>query len=502
MLTNTEFLRVGKPWPPEDEDLKARLARYQMNLDLYNGKQAEVYRKLFDKIQRHILNFKDIIDYTVILNYQKLVSLKTADLLFNEVPDIIIDGGDEELLTDILNNGGSDKDFFDIMDMGAIDTSRLGDGVYYTYKENANTEEIDPVVQKAEDKVKVAIVQPSTWIPIVDPNDLHEIRYHVIATIACLNPQEKKVSNQIYNLTVQIHDIGKYQQIVYRLSRKNGRYKLAAVISDVTYKTGLSVMAITTTSNQLTSDRTTGNDDYGDINSIINNIMIRLSQVAKILDRHAAPSMQGPASALRKNPDTDEYELVAGNYFKKDSKDDADVQYVTWDGKLEYAFKEIETLINQLYVISEMSPALFGVFEKTGAAMSGTALRLRLISPLSKVKRVKKSFDKAIKRIIFAQSELYGKPVKKTSITVNWKDGIPNDPKEEAEIIQMRTGNKQTMSQQRAMGTYDELDDKSVEKEMELIEQNQMMTDVMPTFNTKKNVVVEDVTIEEEGETT
>ena len=52
----------------------------------------------------------------------------------------------------------------------------------------------------------------------------------------------------------------------------------------------------------LTSDRVYGIDDYTDLDSIVSEIEVRISQISKILDKHAEPSMQGPETALQLNP--------------------------------------------------------------------------------------------------------------------------------------------------------------------------------------------------------
>ena len=54
----------------------------------------------------------------------------------------------------------------------------------------------------------------------------------------------------------------------------------------------------------LTSDRVYGIDDYSDLDSIISELEVRISQISKILDKHAEPSVQGPSSALVRNPHT------------------------------------------------------------------------------------------------------------------------------------------------------------------------------------------------------
>ena len=83
MLTSLDFLKAGEQWPPRSE--KYRLDRYQDNRAL-----AEVYKEQFKRIERVIGNFSQVVSYAVLFNYQKLISLKIADLVFGEPPKITV----------------------------------------------------------------------------------------------------------------------------------------------------------------------------------------------------------------------------------------------------------------------------------------------------------------------------------------------------------------------------------------------------------------------------
>jgi hypothetical protein len=165
--------------------------------------------------------------------------------------------------------------------------------------------------------------------------------------------------------------------------------------------------------------------------------------------------------------------LKLGNYFARESADDAPVEYVTWDGQLSAAFTQVEKLVNFLYTISEMGPALLGSDDmKVGTATSGTALRLRMISPLAKVARIRMHMDPAVKKAIQLCSQLGGKDVidlSGTDISITWRDGLPSDPMEEAQIINQRTGGKATMSVKRVLTTYDGMSDDDAQTEIDLI---------------------------------
>ena len=57
-------------------------------------------------------------------------------------------------------------------------------------------------------------------------------------------------------------------------------------------------------------------------------------------------------------------------------------------------------------------------------------------------------------------------------ISITWKDGLPDDPKESAEIMQIRTGNKATISQYSAIQMLDGRTDPDTAAELDLIRQD------------------------------
>ena len=183
------------------------------------------------------------------------------------------------------------------------------------------------------------------------------------------------------------------------------------------------------------------------IDSILTEIQVRFAQVSKILDGHSSPRMYGPSSQLELNYETGESRIKDSSYVVVEEGEVAP-NYLTWDGKIENSLSEIELLFNQLYIISEISPSLLGEAKTTGQASSGTALRLKMISTILKLQRYSNILDKKAKKAIKLMLELQtNKEVQKKDISITWKDNIPKDPKEEAEIADIRTGGKPTQSQ-------------------------------------------------------
>jgi hypothetical protein len=268
-------------------------------------------------------------------------------------------------------------------------------------------------------------------------------------------------------LKVQIHSIGSYEERSCKLDRG----LIGNLISSDIIQTGLDDFAVIPVPNTRTSDRATGIDDYTNIDTIICDIMVRLGQIDRILDKHANPSMQGSDTALEKDPLTGEYRVKAGSYFAV-GKDEAKIEYITWEGQLVANFKQIENLLNNLYVLSEMGGALLGdMSQNAGQIPSGTAMRRSMMSPLAKVSRIRVRMDYAVKKALRLCSQLGGQGVKELTeaINITWKDGLPTDPLEDAKIMQIRTGNKATISQLSAIKLLDNYDEEGADTELSMI---------------------------------
>lgn len=87
---------------------------------------------------------------------------------------------------------------------------------------------------------------------------------------------------------------------------------------------------------------------------------------------------------------------------------------------------------------------------------------------LSKVRRIRTHVDRALRDALwtammlenYANEGVEGfTPYNPVYPKINWRDGIPRNEKEEAEIYQMRTGGKATMDVKSAIKRMDSYDD-------------------------------------------
>jgi hypothetical protein len=153
----------------------------------------------------------------------------------------------------------------------------------------------------------IDVSQPPIWFPIVDADNIKKIKLHVLAWVVGEDTDTP-------TLNVQVHEKGRYEKRRYSLERSigtsrlpnaqyqqynKGGFYIANLLESSFVPTGLTDFAVIQVPNVMTSDRIHGMDDYSDLDSIISELLVRLGQIARILDKHAAPSVSGSYNGIR-----------------------------------------------------------------------------------------------------------------------------------------------------------------------------------------------------------
>lgn len=488
MLRNFAWLESEQPFPPLKE--RTRITRYIENEALFDGEHfgdvlrtrdsvysreghISVYQKCAERICQVIGNFDEVISFPVLMNYQRLMSLKMADLVCGEYPSITGTTSQEnQALKDVRDYTDFDARLYSTV----IDISRYGDSVWRIY--------LDDTSRKT-----FTCWDPKEWYPIVSQDGTNTIVAHVLCWKVNLTETAEGVPPQ-WQLHTQIHwntedKIGSYEERVYNMDSMGNTIK--NLVSKKSVDTGLDRCAIFSLKAYGTTTSVYGYDDYMPIDSILAEIMTRIGQISVILDKHANPNITGPITMLSQDPQTGEYHLKMGNFFAV-SQGEQEPKYMTWDGQLSAAFKQLEFLINQLYILSEMGAALLGGQDGSGTAISGTAMRFKMVNPLAKARRIANSMSRPVRQLFSELSSdaevdkdegqrlgsghstgavgdgmppnkdtsgtgmLVGdsgssseeKPLKLPipfkNISIFWADGLPDDPRENVETCKLATG--------------------------------------------------------------
>lgn len=453
MLHDLTFLNIGKQWPPSSE--LDRLKKYEDNKKLYKGKHNEVFK---DWVR--LLRDDQKATMEIVLNWHKRLSKLWGDLLLSETPKITTNQKrDQDEIDLIIENSNLLNTLYEVV----IDISRYGDGIINIYTEN-----------------ELGIIgssQPGIWFPVVDSNNIKRFLFHVMAWT--IKPNGSKYDTY---LNVQIHEKGKITKKLFLIDEHN---KIKSQVNDdEVIITGIDDFLIIPINNVVTSDDIYGDDDYTDLDSIIQEMEIRISQISRILDKHSDPNMYGDDEALEEDPETGDVEFKGGGKFFPVSQGGTIPGYIVWEAQLEANWKELEFLLSQLFIISETSSACFGEL-KQGMAESGSALRRLMMAPLAKTQRLRMRIDPAVKKGIKLCSRLSGNvDLSKSPINIYWQDGIPKDDREEAEIMAIRTGatgGARTISVHTAIKRLDNKTDSEVEEEMQKISEDETASNPLAT---------------------
>jgi hypothetical protein len=336
--------------------------------------------------------------YPVVPNFHRLVTLKTADLLMGEPPlTACASPAQNEALQALLDATG----WQNLLYQAAIDLSRYGEAVL--------------LLQPFDDGYRWVLGQPERWFPVCDGRG-QTVTTQVYAW------HEKSPNGDV--LTAHIYrrnsvEIRRFALSHGRLGGELGRETVPLSLGD-----GLSPIVVL--QGVRGSETVFGTDDYLPIDSLTSELMVVMGNVANVLDKHAAPSMSGPSSALESDG-RGGWTLPAGQYFIRDDAQDAEVKYITWDGHLESSFAYMQTLLQQIYTISELGEVLLGCSGHTGVT-TYRGLKLRMTSALCKVRRLATQITAPLREAVAALASANGlEGLRPSDLRVTWFDGIPDD---------------------------------------------------------------------------
>ena len=488
MLYNLDWLNPGRSFPPLVE--QPRIERYVQNARLFDNEHfasplfrhrsgvhvdcVGLYENCCARISQVVGNFADIISVPVLLNYHRFISLKMADLVAGEHPTIT-GATDEEnakikWIRDFTN-------FDEQLYSSVIDISRFGDVPIRFYKDEET------------DYFTFTIWEATGWYPIIMQDGTNRISKHCLCWLENKQPDIEEQDD--WYLHVQIHDVATPEYYEYRVYHNFGdRNTIGKLVTQKRVETGLDKCDVFNIRAFAVSGTVYGYDDYVPIDSCLSEIITRVSQISAILDKHADPSMTGPPTMLRKNQATGEFYLEHSKFYVV-ADNDQKPEYLTWDGQLNAAFQQLEFLINQLYILSEMGAALTGGVDGSGNVVTGAAMRFKMVNPLAKARRVSNALTYAVRRIFSIigsnlpdidpktgePSSGEDTPLPFNHISVYWEDGLPDDPREQIENCKLATGETKMIPLEDGLMTYFKKSSEEAKKLAEKVRESTPLTD-------------------------
>ena len=479
------YLEIGKErydsYPPTDEKVDLRLNNYKRTRKLFKGQHGDVYERVQQWLDKEV---DKGITY-IVCNFPGLISKVSADMLFGEQTKYVIGGDPSSSEQEQLNNITQNNNLQSLNYEMALSGSWRGDVVYKARYGNA--------AGWATDKPGAIIeaVSPSCFYPILSEDNIRDVQGAVFAWIKRGHHDMPGGDERTY-LRVERQLPGRIENELWQLA-EDGRTLDQQVKLNIfpEYKnleeeqeTGFPGLLFKHVPNWRLEDEFWGISDYFDLESIFDELNNRLSRTSRVLDKHESPKLILPPGIMKYDEKTERWyikkeDLDAIEVDRRDQSTGSDLpRYMTWDAQLSAGFTQIDKLLEIAFLVSETSPDAFGL-GKGGAAESGRALKFRLIRLLAKINRKKLYFDEALKYIIEASLWLekeHGDGVtdpEESDLRIEWADGIPDDPMEQAQIEAIRTGGKQTSSRRSSVRRLDDLDGEELETELQAIEEDE-----------------------------
>ena len=469
------IIQIGRQefesWPPDDQQTKQRLQNYKRSRLLFKGKHHDV----FPRIQRWLERQEDQELIYIVANFAGLLSKVSADMLFGEVPgfyckDAAEDSPEQKALTDLA----ADNKLATLNYEMALSSSWRGETIY-----KARFGKFSDWAEK--DHAIIEAASPGIFWPILDGDNVHGLMGGVFGWVKEAN------DNKIY-LRIERQLPGRIENELYLLDGQSigEQVKLSRLPEYANLEeyqdTGYPGLLFEVVPNWRLDDEFWGINDYYDLEGIFDELNNRVSRISRVLDKHESPKLILPPGIMkedRNNPgrwyvDKEDLEAIE---VDPEGENVGDLpKYLTWDAQLDAGFKQVDKLLELAFLLSETSADAFGLGRDGGRAESGRALKFRLIRLLAKINRKKLYFDEGLRNIMYAAQYLghvHGNGPEPQEVRIDWKDGLPADSKEAAEVEAIRTGSKATASVRSAVRRLDGMVGHELEDELAEIQEDQ-----------------------------
>jgi hypothetical protein len=414
---------------------QSRLNRYNQNDQLFEGAHFLAFANM-----ARSTDFKN--DYErlryVIANFAGLISKVAADMLFGEELKIVMPDKNQQAFMDALIH---DNSLHTLFYESALENSRRGDAVFK--------------IRIQDNRLIWDTVNPSVYFPRLDPNNVTgEPLAHELAWVTTLDNGRQYVRKEIHTKGLITNELWEYgnHEIGARAVWSQHFPNQPEVES-----TGIDRSLIIHVPNFRDRSRFFGFDDYTDLHPLMFALNNRLTKNENVLDKHSDPILAVPEGVLDENGKIKKealqmFEMVPD---PETGADPVKPEYIVWNASLDNSFKQIDKLVDFLYMFSETSPDAFGMGKN--AVTSGRALKLLLMRTIAKVNRKRIYYNRAIKEAAFVSqlmAKKYGVSVMGVNMTgeaiipeLEWSDGLPTDSFEAAQEEQMRvaSGNTSTV---------------------------------------------------------
>lgn len=467
-----EYFAKGEFYPPIEH--QERIKRYKENKKLFKGEHWDLFRKY---------NFNKNGGFYVSVNLAGIISKKSADFLIGDGVQVSAGKEDHSKEQQALDRIKEDNDLDILFYESALANSYRGDSfLKLRYGQEFGGDygsDIDPY-RVHIDSVSAEYVFPET--SKFDDNKI--VAFHI--AIPVLNdPSVGGYSPNSYRLHVESHYAGR---IVYRefqlsvlRSEADGtpvEWKIHQQLGE-TYEeqTGVPYPLVVHIPNYATEDTWQGLDDLSELKPLFDELNNRFSQISSIMDKHSDPALAVPPNLFVEDDYGRPMFNVADSKVFEVDKQDVIPQYITWNGQLTEAYTEIDKLVNLILTTAEIPEVALGMTDSGTSGSSGLAIKWRMNSLLTKIKRKRKYYEKGLKRVfMIAQMLEVVTGVADYSVTTPklvFTDGLPKDDLEQTTIALQKTGGAILQSQKTAIMELSGLTEEQADAEITRIKEEQ-----------------------------
>ena len=478
----TGIFYEGAQYPPADSI--ERLAKYKRMKKLFDAKPKDIYARATE-ILKDRPQSAQLESLYIAVNLADIIATKPADMLIGDMPTIESGFDDASEEQERLNEYVENNRLQQLIHESAIGAGYRGDAwlkVRYGYREDYSEllalgmeipegAKLEPIIEHAnanttfpematgDDKNFKAV--NLTRIESIPNEEVDEESGEVVIRSRKILHVERHVPGAIEYASYHLHDAGfnaDYGELV-------PLYVIGEQFDYDVESTGLTTIPVYHIPYKSIDRTWEGIGGLEKVERIFYAINDRLTQIDYILWKHSDPNAYGPPIEAR-----DSITTQFGGMYYEIEEGDVKPGYMTWDAQLDAAFKELDMLISLVFMNAETPQWVFGTVlagdSKGGTGTShtdGAAIKSRFMPILSKVARIRTRYDVVLREALqtcyqydYNAKEYLGAVVKPK---INWKDGLPKNEKEEAEIMAIRTGSAPTIDQHTAIKRLDEVDD-------------------------------------------
>lgn len=465
MFTNLDFLNVGKAWTPINAAFVERQNNYITGRLLYEGQFEKVFGDAWRKIaSRYGMDYHEIEQVMIKINLFRSLTETFKILAFQKEPEVWVGEGDSaKRIEDVYSKQKTQN----ILKKSFVSAHSQGESVLKVYT-------------NSEGQPDVSVVNAENWIPIYNPDNFDEIIAHVVANTYEVDNSSSilgvVIDNTIKYLNVEIHYKGYYEKRLYQLDKQN---IIQNLINSETIQTGFDSFTVFPFNYGTPVWRDYGLSSYNDLISIVDELVVRLSNNSKILDNHADPQLVVDKNMLEFDHNSGQwiYKRHEAMTFGKNGEMPA---YLTWDGNLASSENQLNRIMELFYMISGTNPQLFG--QNIAGNLSGEALAKILIVPIAKTKEMILSLEDACENALNCMLQLRG--IKET-VDIKFEIGQFNSADDITNRI-VQEKNAGITSLKRAVEQINpRYTDEEVEQEVQMIKddrKSESMTDLEDLF--------------------